>query len=97
MDMFFGLFVLFILLPINYILLKMFRGVIESFAVVLISMMLNVLVICLYTYGWYDDVTSLMKFSIGLGLGVMLNMIIKIFLVQKQIMEKNLQQISDKL
>lgn len=86
--MFFGLFVLFILLPINYILLKMFKGAIESFGVILISMMLNVLVICLYTYGWYDDITSLMKFTIGLGLGVMLNMIIKIFVVQQQISDK---------
>ena len=51
-------------------------------------MMLNVLVICLYTYGWYDDITSLMKFTIGLGLGVMLNMIIKIFVVQQQISDK---------
>lgn len=88
MDMLFGIGIIMILIPVNIILIKLVKGVYDSFGVILLLMGLNAFIIGVYMFGLYDDITSLLKFGLGLGLAVILNMVVKIFIVHQELSQK---------
>jgi len=85
MDLILGLLLIVILIPINYIMLKLSKCVYDAFGKLLLSMLFNILIIAIYTYGLYADVSSLLKFALGIGLAVILNMFMKIFIVSQEL------------
>jgi hypothetical protein len=84
MDMFYGMGVMFLLIPFNIVFMKMSKTVYQSLGMILVMLIMNLILLTLYTLGLYTEVQSLFKFVIGLVIGVMGNLTYKVHLIQEK-------------
>lgn len=88
--MFLGLGVLLIILPVNFILIRLCKNSFQALAISMISIIVNGMIIGLYTYGIINELQEPLKFAVGLILTVIVNLVVKFYLIQKEISNESL-------
>jgi hypothetical protein len=83
----FGLIV--IILPINFIAIRKTSNTYKTLAIWISTLLTNTVIMGLYVYGISDEITSPLKFSIGICMAILFNLSMKIYLIQKDL-EKNI-------
>lgn len=87
MDMFLGMGIMLLLIPFNFMFMKMSKTVYQSIGLILVMMVINVVLLILYTVGLYSEIQSIWKFVVGLIIGILGNLVYKVYLIQEKTYE----------
>lgn len=88
MQMILGFGLIVIILPINFIAIRKTSNTYKTLAIWISTLLTNTVIMGLYIYGMSDEITSPIKFSIGICMAILFNLSMKIYFIQKDL-EKN--------
>ena len=84
MDMFLGMGAMMLLIPFNFIILKLTdSNFYQSFGGIILMMVGSITLLTLYVVGVINSVNHMIPFVIGLFISVIFNLITKVYIVQK--------------
>lgn len=84
MDLILGFGLVVFLLPTSFVILYLTNeGVVSSLGGIVVSMMMNVLLTIVWTIGLSEEVQSWLPFSLGLIVGVIMNLLFKLVLIKR--------------
>lgn len=85
MDLLFGFFSIFLLIPFTVFLIKLMEYIQKEYWLMIVPLMLfgDGILTFIWIYGFLDSIQSSKMFVIGLGISFFINMIVKILLTLK--------------